>query len=161
MEAQISQKPEPIDWTQELSMGVRKIDDQHKKLVSLANDLITHNPGDEASEKEYLKKILKELVDYVKIHFSTEEELMAKTKFKGLDEHKIQHETFVLKVTGKVRDFTEGQPFDRENFTVFLKNWITNHIAKTDKLYSVYFKEIATRKSDGRLTVTETDVAKM
>jgi hemerythrin len=64
----------------------------------------------------------------------------------------------VLTVVEQVRAFNEGRSFTQLSFTRFLKEWILTHIAVTDKKYFEYFKKIATRKSDGKLTITQADV---
>jgi hemerythrin len=149
---------ELVKWSSTFSVGVKLIDDQHKELLKLTNDLFNHCVGDEEEERAYFKKIIGKAVDYVKVHFATEEKIMIATKFSGYWEHKREHDAFVLTVVEQVRAFNEGKPFTLLSFTKFLKEWILTHIAVTDKQYFEYFKKIATRKSDGKLTITQADV---
>ncbi len=130
-----------ITWSPELSVGIGFIDDQHKILVKLMNDLASHTEADMENERLYSKSVIKELLDYVKVHFITEEELMLQTDFQGYDEHKSEHENFVLKVVDLVKDFNNNKSLAMETLTAFLKKWILHHIAGTDKKYSGYFKE--------------------
>jgi hemerythrin len=149
---------ELVKWSSTFSVGVRLVDDQHKELLKLTNDLFNHCVGDEEAERTYFKKVISKAVDYVKVHFATEEKIMIATKFPGYWEHKREHDAFVLTVVEQVRAFNEGKPFTLLTFTKFLKEWILTHIAVTDKKYFDYFKKIATRKSNGKLTITQTDV---
>jgi hemerythrin len=43
-------------------------------------------------------------------------------------------------------------------FTEFLKNWVLTHIAVSDRQYFEYFKKIAARKENGKLSITKADV---
>jgi hemerythrin len=45
------------------------------------------------------------------------------------------------------------------SFTHFLKDWILSHIAVMDKQYFKFLKSIATRKANGKLSVTREDIA--
>ena len=151
-------KTELVKWSPTFSVGIKLIDDQHKGLLNLVNDLFNHVGGDEASERAYFQKVIQTAVNYVKVHFATEEKIMIATKFPGYLEHKKAHDTFVLTVVDNIRDFEAGKKFTLSGFTKFLKEWILTHIAIMDKQYFTYFKNIASRKSDGRLTITQGDV---
>jgi hemerythrin len=149
---------ELISWSAAFSVGIKIIDDQHKELFTLVNDMFNHVVGDAQAEKAYFKGVIQKAVDYVRVHFSTEEEIMLRTHFPGYGEHKKAHDVFVLTVVEKVRDFEAGKEFTLLEFTQFLKEWILTHIAIMDKGYFTYFKQIATRKADGKLGINQADV---
>jgi hemerythrin len=151
---------ELVTWTQSLSSGVKIIDEQHKALLDLTNDLFNHCLGDEKAEKEYFKSVIMEAVEYTKNHFKTEEKMMIATKFEGYSKHKREHDQFILTVVDLVKKFNETQKISLIQFTRYLKDWILTHIANTDKLYFDYFKKIATRKSDGKVSIDKNDVIK-
>jgi hemerythrin len=141
-------------------MGIKIIDDQHKGLLELVNELFNHSTGNEADEREYFKEVIEQAVDYVKVHFSTEEKYMLATKFPGYEEHKKVHKDFVLEVVKSVKDFESGKRLVLVNFSRFLKDWVLGHVAVMDVKYSEYFKKIATRKADGKLSINAEDLAK-
>jgi hemerythrin len=151
-------KAELVSWSSTFSVGVKLIDEQHKGLLRLTNDLFNHCVGDEESERAYFREVIGKAVDYVKVHFSTEEKIMLATKFEGYWEHKREHDAFVLNVVDQIRAFNEGKPFTLLAFTKYLKNWILTHIAVSDKLYFEHFKKLATRKADGKLSITQADL---
>ena len=152
------QKSELVTWSPTFSVGVKIVDDQHKELVALINDMFNHVTGKESEEREYFTKIIQEAVRYVKVHFHTEEKIMIHTQFPGYTEHKKAHDTFVLTVVENVRNFETGKRLILSDFTRFLKEWVLTHIAIMDKQYFDYFKQIATRKSDGKLSINQSDV---
>jgi hemerythrin len=149
---------ELVTWSSTFACGIKLIDDQHKALVSLVNDLFNHVTGNEKQEQDYFNQVNKEAVDYIKIHFATEEKLMIATKFPGFAEHKKAHQGFVVKVLENIADYQAGRRFTLFSFTKFLKEWILSHVAVMDKQYFEYFKMIASRKADGKLSITATDV---
>ena len=56
-----------MEWTQDLSVGVREIDDQHKELISRMNsffDVMKSN-----NREQEIMKMLDFLADYVVTHF--------------------------------------------------------------------------------------------
>ena len=152
-------KFELITWSSTFSCGVKVIDDQHKGLIDLVNDLFSHSTGNDVQERNYFDLVIQDLVKYVKNHFSTEEKLMSATKFPGYIEHKKEHEAFILKVVKTVKDYKEGKRYTLASISRFLKDWVLSHIAVMDKKYFEYFKKVASRKADGRLSITSDDVA--
>ncbi|MCL2762638.1 MAG: bacteriohemerythrin [Treponema sp.] len=147
-----------IAWTNKFSCGVKLIDDQHKGLVNLVNEMFNHVTGNDVQERDYFNRVIKEAVAYVKNHFATEEKIMIATKFAGYAEHKKEHENFVIAVVENIRDYESGKRHTLSTFTRFLKDWILSHVALVDKQYFDYFKKIATRKADGKLSINLEDV---
>ena len=145
---------ELITWTNKFSCGIKLIDEQHKGLVDLINEMFNHVQGDMIQEQEYFSLIIHETVKYVKNHFATEERIMIATNFPGYASHKKEHDNFVYTIVENVKDYQTGKRFILINFTRFLKDWALSHIAFVDKLYFEHFRSIATRKPDGRLSIT-------
>ena len=120
--------------------------------------MFNHISGNDEQERVYLNKILQEAVKYVRVHFATEEKIMLATKFAGYDEHKKAHEEFILNVAENIQNLSSGKRLTLIFFSRFLKTWILSHIAVMDKQYFDYFRKIATRKGDGKLTINFSDV---
>jgi hemerythrin len=122
--------------------------------------MFEHCIGVEKAEREYFESVIHGAVEYVKIHFATEEKIMRRTGYAGYAQHKKEHEAFVLNVLEQIQAYNAGKRLVLNNFTRFLKNWILTHIAVSDKRYFEHFKRIATRKADGRLSINNNDVAR-
>jgi hemerythrin len=123
-----------MTWNEKMSVGVGVIDEDHKKLVSLVNELyegITAGHG-----KETLGKVLDGLVSYTKMHFAREEHYFVKTGYPGAAAHKKEHDELTRQVTDLQARYKSGQisTLSLELMT-FLKNWLINHIQGTDKKY--------------------------
>jgi len=152
-------KTELITWSNKFACGIKLIDDQHKELVELVNEMFNHVTGNDLQEHNYFNRVINDAVSYVKTHFATEEKLMLATKFEGYAEHKKEHDSFVLAVVENINDYKAGKRLTLSTFTRFLKDWVLSHIALVDKKYFEYFKKVATRKEDGRLSISSEDVA--
>ena len=65
-----------LTWKDSYSVGIESIDNDHKKLIHLINNLQTSI--DYKTDKQFEKQTLDEVIDYTHYHFSREEELMKK-----------------------------------------------------------------------------------
>jgi hemerythrin len=139
-----------IKWSNELSVGIQEIDEQHKVLIGLLNDLDDAVRGRKAAT--IARAVLDKLVEYTRVHFTVEESLMRILDYPGYERHKRQHEG----LTGEVNAFL--QKLDREKTSVgmelldfemlnFLKDWLTKHIMESDRLYGPYFLEKGAKSS--------------
>jgi hemerythrin len=147
-----------VTWSENYSMGIKIIDDQHKGLLDFVNELYNHASGNEQEERAWFTEVIQQAVSYVKNHFATEEKYMVATKFPGYAAHKRIHDEFTLTVVKSVKEFESGKRLVLEKFAYFLKDWVLTHVAVMDRQYSDYFKKIATRKADGKLSITRADI---
>ncbi len=135
-----------VEWDDRYSVGISLIDKQHQGLVSMANDLYSACLDGEEAAKDYFRKTLRKVLDYVKNHFSTEEAIMQEIKYPGLEVHTKEHEDFIKTVITEVVNFEEGWKFVPETFAKFLRDWTLTHIAVSDKKYA---EHIVLMKSRG------------
>ncbi|MDR2094125.1 MAG: bacteriohemerythrin [Treponema sp.] len=130
-----------VKWVDAYSVGIPVIDKQHKELVKMTNDLFL---GCERTELTvvYFMKAIQKAVNYSKIHFATEEKYMLKVNYPEYEAHKKEHTAFVTEVLNQIKLFEQGKTAPL-SFALFLKNWLLNHIAISDKKYSSYLIPIA------------------
>lgn len=112
------------------------MDNQHKRLFALINEL------DDAMKmgkgKDVLGKVLGGLVTYVHTHFKSEEEFMKKIGFNELEIHRTEHIKLTNDVEKFFNDFKEGKSMLSVQIMNFLRNWLLNHIGKSDKAYGKF-----------------------
>lgn len=125
-----------ITWSDKYSVKVKSIDLQHKKLVELINEL--HEALAAAKAKEVLSKILQDLINYTKDHFSYEEQLLNKNNYPALFGHKQEHTNLTNKVVDFQNQFLAGRTSISIEMMNFLRDWLVNHINGTDKKYSEF-----------------------
>jgi len=132
-----------IPWEDRFALGIPLVDEQHKKLLDLANALYdTCRQGKEFVPAGF-KKAVSAAVEYVAVHFSTEEKIMERVGYPGLAEHRAKHQEFVKHVLIDVRNFEDGRTFVPNRFVLFLKDWILSHIAVMDKNMAFHVLDMA------------------
>ena len=127
-----------MTWSEEDTVSVESIDDQHKAIVDLVNDLHM-NLG---SDKEfYTKHLIGELVKKVREHFDTEENFMRDYKFPNYISHKLEHDRFF----NKIQDFNSQLENGNEDVNLELlrsiKRWFYNHLEINDRKIAAYLRE--------------------
>ena len=130
-----------FEWNEIYELGIPEIDLQHKKLISISNELYDVATKGDVNLKITMSKILKNLTDYTVYHFTSEEEFMKKYGYQGTPMHKIAHDNFVAEVTQQIKNLSEGSQEDVLLFYDYIANWILAHIAKADKIWATFVKE--------------------
>ena len=120
-----------ITWEPSIMVGVPDIDKQHKRLVDLINEL--HAAMAKGQGRDVVGRVVDALVSYTKEHFGFEERLMEQAGIAGLAVHKAQHKKFVDQLAGFRDRYNSGAINLSTDVLNFLSNWLTEHIAKTDK----------------------------
>lgn len=128
-----------IDWSTKCEVGIKEVDDQHKKLFDILNDL--HQATVDGAERSSLARILDELVDYTVYHFSTEERLFLKYGYPGYDEHKEAHNDLTAQAVDLQRAFHEGSATISFEVLEFLHAWLMEHTTGLDQEMTPFFKE--------------------
>ncbi|HYC41612.1 MAG TPA: bacteriohemerythrin [Noviherbaspirillum sp.] len=120
-----------LTWSNELAVGNSFIDGDHQKLIDMVNRL--HALMSEGKGKDVLDKVLHNLITYTQEHFRREEDLMRKMGYPGLEEHKAEHEKLLLQVLELQKKFQSGAATLSIQVLHFLRDWLINHIGKSDK----------------------------
>jgi len=129
-----------VDWKPQYSVGHAEIDQQHRKLVDMINDL--HDSMKLGGKPEDLKRILGDLVHYTRYHFSHEEKLMERAGYADLANHKRVHRAMVEQVERLRREVDSSRTGFSIKLMGFLKNWLTDHILGTDQKYAQAVKSV-------------------
>jgi len=125
-----------ITWKDEYSVENTTIDNQHKKLIKLINDL--HEGMRNRQGKTVLGKILDELIEYTVVHFRDEEQIMEKNQYPDLVPHKSRHNDLIEQVEALKKKHDSGAIMLSLSTMDFLKSWLTDHILGVDKKYVPY-----------------------
>ena len=125
-----------VEWKKEYSVGIDSIDQQHKKLLGLINQLQT--AVNFSTGEQFEREALDQLLDYTKSHFSFEEDLMEQNHYPDFDSHKAEHEKMIARVGEVLAEYELNQDTAMKNAVVFLQDWLINHIKGTDMAYSSF-----------------------
>nr|CAG4717872.1 unnamed protein product [Naegleria fowleri] len=114
--------PSPFQWDESFCVGNAEINEQHKKLFQLINALDADRTNG---------AVLKELLDYVVMHFKTEEDGFDRVAWDQKDAHKEVHDNFV-KTAVSLTSVDDG-------VIQFIKQWLVDHIKGSDMKYKGVF----------------------
>lgn len=128
-----------MPWGDRLKIDIPLIDDQHKELVKMINEL--HRAMKMKMGAKEAGQILTRLADYTVYHFKNEENLFEKHQYPDRDAHKQYHDRLVGQVLEFKKEFEEGRAALSMDLMQFLTDWLREHILKTDKLYVPFLKE--------------------
>ncbi|MFO1418942.1 MAG: bacteriohemerythrin [Methylotetracoccus sp.] len=122
-----------MNWTEkEHGTTVTVADDQHKEIFRMVNGLHdTAASGDRAA----IGRQLDALIDYVVMHFKTEEKLMQDKGYPDFAAHKAEHDKLVATCADLQKKFHAGQAEVSQDTTSFVRDWLYGHIPKIDKPY--------------------------
>ena len=120
-----------IEWNDGLSLGVKSIDDDHKKLLAIINELSLAVSNDRA--KDIIEDIFQKLEKYAVEHFHKEESLLKKSDFEDLAEHIAGHQAFALKIPELKAKLLKNDAQAQE-VVLFLIDWLFEHIIEEDFL---------------------------
>ena len=87
------------------------------------------------SAKEAVGNALGKLIDYTGTHFEHEEKLFAQHNYPEQKGHKEIHKKLVAQVVEFQNQFKSGEKDVSLELMEFLKDWLLDHIKKTDKKY--------------------------
>ncbi len=129
-----------MPWTQNLSVGISMIDDQHKMWFEKAEALFDAGKNNKA--KEYVGELLDFLEDYTKKHFADEEVYMQKIQYPGYAEQKQAHTAFIAQLSKLRSDYNSsgGNLLVILNANQMVLEWLTKHISNMDKKIGEYAK---------------------
>jgi len=128
----------PIVWNEIYSVNIEEIDNQHKELIQIINELLqTNHKKRNSGVSEFLKKIR----NYATTHFSTEEIYFRKFDYPFMKSHIEEHQKFFEEL--RRIEFRIQNEFGNHSQILFefLKDWLIKHILGTDKVYISFFKE--------------------
>ena len=118
-------------WTDALNTGIEVIDNQHKRIVEMINQLHDANQG---HSREAVGEVIENLVDYTLSHFAFEESLMEDAGYEFLRAHKRVHELFIKRVSEFRMRFQAGEDVGAD-LNGLLSRWLFNHIKSDDSAY--------------------------
>ncbi len=128
-----------MKWKDAYSVQIEEIDNDHKKLIELINEL--HTAMRLRKTDSVLENILSELSNYASYHFKKEEDYFDAFNYEETEEHTRTHQLFIKKITKIKTDFAAGKYTVTMDLMKFLNRWLVEHIMGTDKKYIQCFHD--------------------
>ncbi|HEX4038421.1 MAG TPA: bacteriohemerythrin [Acidobacteriaceae bacterium] len=128
-----------IAWNDRLLVGVSVIDQDHKRLVRMLNELydaIARGDG-----QAVVGDLLNRLELYTQDHFQREEALFTQSTYPHTAAHRRQHEWMRAKVAALQTSFREGTlGAPSLQLITILKDWLFDHILGIDQQIVPYLR---------------------
>lgn len=137
MKNQKNEDSKPLVWDATFSVNANVLDEQHKALFSIMNEL--GSAREQNLEKVEILAIITKLYNYSSTHFRDEEALLEQKKFTGISDQQTHHAIFLDYVIDLERKVKAGIADVDAEIMTFLKVWWKEHILKMDKKYSTLF----------------------
>lgn len=133
-----------MEWTEDLAVGIAKIDEQHQELFKRIGNLL--RAIKEGRCKNEIDGTIRFLDDYAKFHFSEEEKRMEDAGYARLEAHKLLHAVYlknILELEQQASLPREGGMSYELSVTAnqIVVDWIRAHIMKEDKLFGAFMKQ--------------------
>jgi hemerythrin len=125
---------EKMLWDDAYSVGVTGMDDQHKKLFGMINQLADCHSAGNFESSEVFHEVLSRMFDYTQLHFKDEEAYLQRIGYPRLARHEGEHATFVEKITN-FSIAAEAGVQDQAAVHRYLKVWLQSHILESDMQY--------------------------
>ena len=117
-------------WKDEYIINVEELDMQHQPMVKLVNNL--HSSVEARKDKSELERLLIELVEYTRMHYSTEEKLMEKYADPSLKLHHKEHTSLLRHLDQLVALIANGQRPTFFSDYDLSSDWMIAHITEHD-----------------------------
>lgn len=128
-----------ISWDKSYSVNVKELDEQHQYFISLLNK--AYQLVYQGEETEKVSQLVKEIIEYAKIHFSTEEKYFDQFNYQGSEEHKKEHQKITTEIFEFYNKLAIEADFAVEELIDFLEDWLVKHLNDQDKKYTECFNK--------------------
>jgi len=120
-----------IQWNGALYVENEELNNQHFKFVCILNEMYEAMLWSEGGE--IIEKVLGELEEYARIHFSYEEQLMTASQSPYLERHIQDHQHFKSKLIEVKNRLKKGYSSLDLELSAYMNHWMVDHIMKMDK----------------------------
>lgn len=124
------------EFKDEFLTGIEAIDNEHKRLFEIAEELYQLKNDEFIPDKyDNIKQILSDLKDYTMTHFDHEEEYMKSIGYKRMFTQLSQHNALREIINGwNLEEIDENQDEAIDAMLQTVTDWLVNHILNQDKL---------------------------
>jgi hemerythrin-like metal-binding protein len=128
-----------LTWNHACTVGVRAMDDQHGILMDAINELrqaLIRGAG-----REKISELLDQLIEFTRMHFWSEEQLMEQTGYAGLEEHRMEHHRLLADILQGAHRLQYGEGVQLRPLLCGLHDGFLEHIESIDQSYGPWLRE--------------------
>jgi len=122
-----------LTWNHACAVGVRAMDDQHGILMDTMNELrlaVMRGGG-----REEVSEIMDRLIEFTRMHFWSEEQLMEQTGFPGFAGHRAEHHKILAEMLQSAHRIQYGEDVKMRPLLCLLRDSYIGHIETSDREY--------------------------
>ncbi len=116
---------EKIVWKERFSVGVPALDEQHKRLIDLINNLR------DSDRKGIALETVTGMIEYASVHFKAEEALLRQAGYSELPTQQREHKAFIDQAEA-VSKKDLNDPRTATELVRYLHAWLLHHILEED-----------------------------
>ena len=128
-----------LTWNHARTVGVKAMDDQHGILMDTMNELRLELVR--GSGREPVSVLLDRLIEFTRMHFSSEEQLMEQTGFPHLAEHRAAHQRLLSLIRESAYRAQHGEEVQMRPLLCSLRDGYVEHIEGMDREYGPWLNE--------------------
>ncbi len=128
-----------LDWNPAMESGETTIDEQHRRILKIANNLISSTLS--RSSNEDISNKLDELLNSMEEHFQYEEKAQRDKGFPNWSEHAAVHRELTRKAANLKQSFDEGTIKVSDLFSFMVDDLVYGHMMTEDTKFFPYFCE--------------------
>lgn len=121
-----------MPWSEQFSVGIEVIDQQHRKILEYINQLDDINSGIQSNRE--IGRLIDALIDHTIYHFNFEEKIQEEAGYPYINAHRRLHVQFAKRLTGFQTRVAEGEDISGE-LESFLTSWLLDHLKHDDSDY--------------------------
>jgi hemerythrin-like metal-binding protein len=128
-----------LTWNHACAVGVQAMDDQHGILMDTMNELrqsVVRGRG-----REEVSELLDRLIEFTRMHFWSEEQLMEQSGYPGLAEHRAEHHSLLARMLQEAHRVQYGNGVKMRPLLCTLRSGYIDHIEGMDRLYGPWLNE--------------------
>jgi hemerythrin-like metal-binding protein len=130
----------PFSWNDKHAVGMPEIDDDHRALFHIAEQL--YDAIEHGATGDKLDGLLARLASYAKFHFESEESLMRRTRFPGYAQHCREHERFTARIS-YLKTLGPARSEDAAKLLLdFLRVWMEEHMCGEDHRMASHVRQV-------------------
>jgi hemerythrin len=128
-----------LTWNHTCTVDVTAMDDQHGILLDSMNELrdaLAHG-----SSREQLSELLDRLIEFTRMHFWSEEQLMEQSGFPGLAQHRAEHHSILAQMLQYAHRAQYGESAQMRPLLCSLREGFLEHVEELDRQYGPWLNE--------------------
>jgi hemerythrin-like metal-binding protein len=119
------------------------MDDQHGILMDTMNELRLAVVRGEC--REHISEVLDRLIEFTRMHFSSEEQLLERYIFPGLNEHRAEHRRILAQILQSSHRARLGERMQMRPLLCMLRESYSGHIDGMDQEYGPWLNGLGVK----------------